>query len=320
MDKRKVWDRREAMALSAAAAAAGMGLVPAAPAGAAPRTLTPRLLPAQRSWTPVPQQAPARDGMAPLPGVQLYYWDTGGDGEAVLLMHPITGSALVWGYQQPVFANAGYRVIAFSRRGFARSESGAPGETSYAVDDIEALLDYLKVGKFHMVGSAAGAFVVPDYAQSHPDRLLSMVVSCSQGGVTEKSYRDKIAAINPPALGALPVSFRELGPSYRAANPEGRAQWERLEEHSRSGPGLVRQAARNRIDFADLEKIRVPTLVMPGDADLYGPPALALEFASHVQGSEVAILSESGHSGYWEQPDAFNATVLEFIGRHRAGR
>ena len=318
MDKQKLWDRRGAMALSLAAAA-GTSLV-SAPVRAAPSAAAPRLLPAQRSWTPVPQQAPARDGMAPLPGVQLYYWDTGGDGEAVLLMHPITGSALVWGYQQPVFAKAGYRVIAFSRRGFARSESGAPGETSYAVDDIEALLDYLKVGKFHMVGSAAGAFVVSDYAQSHPDRLLSMVVSCSQGGVTEKSYRDKIAAISPPGLGALPASFRELGPSYRAANPEGRAEWERLEEHSRSGPGLVRQATRNRIDFADLEKIRVPTLVMPGDADLYGPPALALEFASHVRGSEAVILSESGHSGYWEQPDAFNAMVLDFMRRHRAGR
>ena len=303
------------MALSLAAA--GVALVPQSGRASA-KTVTPRLLPAQRSWTPVPPQAPAKDGMAPLPGVQLYYWDTGGEGEPILLCHPATGSALVWGYQQPVFAKAGYRVIGYSRRGFARSESGPADNGGYTVDDIDALLTYLKVGKFHMVASAAGGFSAPDYAQSYPDRLLSMAITCSQGGVTEKSFRDKIAVINPPAFNALPASFRELGPSYRAAYPQGVAEWARLEEHSQSGDKPVRQASRNRVDFADLEKITVPALVIAGASDLLAPPSLVLEFASHLPNSESAILSESGHSGYWEQPDAFNATVLDFLGRHRA--
>jgi pimeloyl-ACP methyl ester carboxylesterase len=30
----------------------------------------------------------------------------------------------------------------------------------------------------------------------------------------------------------------------------------------------------------------------------------------------VAIAAECGHSIYWERPEFFNQTVLEFIGRH----
>jgi len=66
---------------------------------------------------PLPAQVSASEGIAELPGTRLDYWDTGGEGPAIVLLHPATGSALIWAYQQPVFAKAGYRVIAYSRRG-----------------------------------------------------------------------------------------------------------------------------------------------------------------------------------------------------------
>src|SRR5262245_15721671 len=66
---------------------------------------------------PIPAQVSAKDGVAQLPDSRLWYWDTGGQGVPIVLLHPATGSALIWGYQQPVLAKAGYRVIAFSRRG-----------------------------------------------------------------------------------------------------------------------------------------------------------------------------------------------------------
>ena len=63
---------------------------------------------------PIPEQVPAKEGMAALPDTNLGYWDTGGTGEPVVFLHPASGSALIWLYQQPVFAKAGYRVIAYS--------------------------------------------------------------------------------------------------------------------------------------------------------------------------------------------------------------
>jgi len=58
---------------------------------------------------PIPAQVLAKDGVAQIPDSRLWYWDTGGQGVPIVLLHPSTGSALIWGYQQPVFAKAGYR-------------------------------------------------------------------------------------------------------------------------------------------------------------------------------------------------------------------
>jgi hypothetical protein len=49
---------------------------------------------------PLPQPVPAKEALASLPDTRLWYWDTGGDGAPIVLVHPATGSALIWGYQQ----------------------------------------------------------------------------------------------------------------------------------------------------------------------------------------------------------------------------
>src|SRR5712692_2529522 len=67
---------------------------------------------------PMPPQAPAKEAIAQLGDARLWFWDTGGSGEPMVLLHPAAGSGLIWGYQQPVFAKAGYRVISYSRRGY----------------------------------------------------------------------------------------------------------------------------------------------------------------------------------------------------------
>src|SRR5437773_3911403 len=69
----------------------------------------------------VPQTATAHEGYAELPGVRIWYKDTGGTGVPVILMHAATGSSQVWEHQIPAFTAAGYRVIAYDRRGWGRS-------------------------------------------------------------------------------------------------------------------------------------------------------------------------------------------------------
>jgi pimeloyl-ACP methyl ester carboxylesterase len=137
---------------------------------------------------PLPAQVPAKEGIAELPSARLGYWDTGGEGAAILLLHPATGSALIWGYQRPVFAAAGYRVIAYSRRGHHNSAPVPTDNPGTAVADLHNLVGYLGVGKFHVVGSAAGCSVAIDYALSHPERLLSMTLSSGIGGVRDPDY------------------------------------------------------------------------------------------------------------------------------------
>jgi pimeloyl-ACP methyl ester carboxylesterase len=54
-------------------------------------------------------------------------------------------------------------------------------------------------------------------------------------------------------------------------------------------------------------------LFLTGDADLYVPPPLLKLFTARIGNSQSVIVTGSGHSSYWEQPDAFNRTVLDFI-------
>jgi pimeloyl-ACP methyl ester carboxylesterase len=63
----------------------------------------------------------AAEGYAELPGVRLWYTDTGGDGQALILLHANTGTSANWAPQNADFAAAGYRVIAFDRRGWGQS-------------------------------------------------------------------------------------------------------------------------------------------------------------------------------------------------------
>jgi pimeloyl-ACP methyl ester carboxylesterase len=90
-----------------------------------------------------------------------------------------------------------------------------------------------------------------------------------------------------------------------------------LERTSRpEGAPPPAQTTRNRITFALLEQMKVPTLLLTGDADLYAPPAVLRLFAARIKNSESLVIPEAGHSAYWEQPEIFNRTVLGFIAKH----
>jgi pimeloyl-ACP methyl ester carboxylesterase len=121
--------------------------------------------------------------------------------------------------------------------------------------------------------------------------------------------------IRPKIAEELPRWYWELGPSYRAANPEGVEKWKELNHKSETGKG-ARQKLANTVTPAKLETLSVPALLMTGDADLATPPSIMRMIARHVPNNECVIIAESGHSPYWERPDFYNRTVLDFIGRH----
>jgi pimeloyl-ACP methyl ester carboxylesterase len=264
---------------------------------------------------PIPEQVPATEGMAAFPDTKLGYWDTGGTGEAVVFLHPASGSALVWLYQQPVFARAGYRVIAYSRRNYYNSDSAPEENPGSAAEDLEEFVRYLGVQKFHIVGSAAGGSVAADYALSHPERLLSLTVSSNNLAATQGYIAEAVERIKLEQWDELPRWFRELGPSYRAVNPEGVAKWTELNQKSETGRG-ARQKRVHVVTPEELETIKTPTLLMTGAADMFTPPSIMRMIARHVPNNELIIVPESGHSPYWEQPEFFNRTVLEFIRAH----
>jgi pimeloyl-ACP methyl ester carboxylesterase len=267
-----------------------------------------------RAQTPAPA---IHEAHASINGARIFYIDTGGAGTPVVFLHANTGSSRVWENQIPGFAAAGYRFLAFDRRGWGRTEVDSGALPTTAADDLLGLLDLLGIERIHLVGTAGGAFIALDFALSYPQRLRSLVVANSIGGVQDPDFLELGRRLRPPQFNALPPEVREVGPTYRAANPEGTQRWMDLEKISRpAGPPAPAQPLKNSLSFALLETIRTPTLLLTGGADMYAPPPVLRLFAARIKNSESVIVPEAGHSTYWEQPEVFNRAVLDFIAKH----
>lgn len=262
-------------------------------------------------------ESAASGAYAELPGVKLWFTDSGGTGTPIVLLHANTGTSAVWASQVESFSQAGYRVIAFDRRGWGKSiadPASGPQPGSIA-GDLHALADYLKLERFHLLGVAGGGFAALDYAAWRPERLRSLVIGASTGQITDKEIADIIARLEIPGLRKLPAVYREVGPSYRGANPEGTQRWMEIEGHSRRS-GAPSQPLRTPNTFAKIETILTPTLVLAADADLLAPPALMRIWASHLKSYEWTLMPDSGHAIAWEQPATFNRRVLEFVNQY----
>ena len=122
-------------------------------------------------------------------------------------------------------AEAGYRVIGYSRRGYINSAPFDKSNPGIGSADLHNLVDFLGVRKFHLVASAAGGSIASDYAFTHPDRLYSLTISSNSFGVRDGEIAKAATFIRPKGWDDMPAEFRELGPSYRAANPDGVKAW-----------------------------------------------------------------------------------------------
>ncbi|HUD86444.1 MAG TPA: alpha/beta hydrolase, partial [Xanthobacteraceae bacterium] len=182
--------------------------------------------------------------------------------------------------------------------------------------DLDALASYLKLDTFHLLGIAGGGFAALDYAAWRPERLKSLIVGGSTGSLEDKEIADFIARIAIPDIRKQSAHYREIGPSYRGANPEGTQRWIEIDERSRQ-PGVPFQPPlRTPNTFAKIAAIATATLIIAADADLLAPPALMRIWAAHLKNHEWAVIHDAGHAMAWEQPGAFNDKVIDFLRRH----
>jgi esterase len=109
--------------------------------------------------------------------VRLYYEERG-NGPPILCIHGAGGTALAWADAVDKLARLG-RVIAYDRRGCARSERPQPYERTSVgehADDAAALLDALAAVPAIVVGRSYGGTVATDLALRYPDRVRALVL------------------------------------------------------------------------------------------------------------------------------------------------
>src|SRR5690349_1553135 len=113
---------------------------------------------------------------------QIYY-EAVGSGDALVLSHGLGGNHAIWYQQVPEFAKH-YCVVTWDQRGFGRSTNTANNSgPEAAARDLAAVLDHLKIDRAHLVGQSMGGWAVMGYALAHPERVRSLVLADTLGGI-----------------------------------------------------------------------------------------------------------------------------------------
>lgn len=254
-------------------------------------------------------------------GVRLHYIDEGA-GEPVLLIHGFSlDLRLQWVRPGIVSAlsEAGYRVIAYDKRG--HGASGKPHDpAAYGAPDVEdpiRLLDHLGIDRAHVVGYSRGGRIAHHLRAEHPGRLRSVVLGGYGAGSEEE---DALGAAARSDL-ADAMERGDYRPLVRAVAPELDPEevdaWDRRLREMNDGQALS-AAFRSDLSFPpfterELRTNRVPTLAIIGERD---PFREGVESMGAVMGRlEVLALPGADHATTIERPE-FVTAVLGFLAKH----
>jgi pimeloyl-ACP methyl ester carboxylesterase len=263
-------------------------------------------------------------------GEVIYYEVTGAaDAPTVVLTHGAGGSHAAWFQQVPVLADAGYRVVTWDSRGFGNStivnrELG----TDAAVADLTAILDAVGVERAHVVGQSMGGWWTTGFALAHPDRVATITLSNTVGGLwTDELARHFAAMVAPDARAdAAAIAILDdgtegrlgvhsaLSPAFAERDPARAFLYQQLNTfHSPPMGAVGRALSGGAVGHAALDALGIPILVITSSDDALFPPHLVIESAARLAMAKIVEIADAGHSTYFERPDEYNAALLDFF-------
>jgi pimeloyl-ACP methyl ester carboxylesterase len=244
-------------------------------------------------------------------GVSLYYETFGSEADPVLLLVNGLGSQCINFKVEfcQKFVARHFRVVRFDNRDVGMSSHLDDG-ARYTVEDMAsdgfAVLDAIGAGSAHIAGWSMGGMIVQAMAIHDPDRILSMTsVMSAPGALTGQRDADVVAVFTAaPAVTREEAADRHLA-GLRAWGSPACMDVERITEdayaaYDRSWDPSGRQRQAMAIGSSSsrqeaLGSLRVPTLVVHGDADRLVPLAFGRATAAAVPGARFEIVEGMGH-------------------------
>ncbi len=264
-------------------------------------------------------------------GFRLYYevhgpaLDAPDAATPVLLAHGAGGNAMSWWQQIPALMDR-YTVITFDHRGFGRSpdiEDG-PGRIAFGADTL-ALLDHLDVPRVHFVGHSMGGRTAFALYGRDSERVVSLTYSGTNGGAVDDRYRALRKQLEDDGTLAGTLLSRALAPTYAAEEPAKHFLYRRIRTiNPPRAPEFLQQNGR-MVNFRGTAATRLaqsglPILWVVGEFDRVVHPDLIALSHDVTPGSRFHVIPGAGHSGYFERPDDWNATVRTFLDEVEDGR
>ncbi len=249
-----------------------------------------------------------------------------GSGMPLLFIHGYPLNRSLWDLQVNELADAA-RVLAPDLRGHGGSDP-APGP--YSMDlhaqDCRDFLDTLHVTQpVVLCGLSMGGYIALAFYRKYPERAGGLILAATRAGPDSsegKANRDKgMALARENGVRAITETMlpKMLSPESYQARPELVERVRRMME-STSLEGVLGDLAglRDRPDSTPtLAQIDRPALILHGADDQLIPPAEAEAMHAAIKGAQLQIIPDAGHLLNWEQPEAFNHAVREYLRKTR---
>ena len=225
-------------------------------------------------------------------GFNMYY-ESYGQGEPLLFIHGNGGSINNFLYQVPYFAK-NYRVILADSRAQGKSvDAGDSLSYEMMADDLNALLDSLRLDSCYVIGWSDGGINGLLLAMRHPQKVKKLAV-------TGANLWPDTTAVDPFVYNWARVYNDSL--QKRVQTP--------AVKNERKLAYLLSNEPHIRVD--QLQQIKCPTLVIAGDHDVI-ITRHSLLISESIPKSYLWILPNSGHSTPIFYKDPFNETVADFF-------
>lgn len=257
-----------------------------------------------------------RSGYAPVNEGTLYY-ETAGSGQPLIFVHGMGLDNRMWDEQFHAFSD-NFHVIRYDLRGFGKSSLPA-GDYAHHTD-LYDLMQHLGIAQAHLVGLSMGGRVIIDFAITHPEAVLSLIMVDAVVHGFPFNPNPATEAVNKAAREHGPLEANKVWlkhdlfiPANR--NPTVAAQLEKI-VGSYSGWHWVNKNPWIPIApqaIHQLHKISAPSLVIVGEEDIPDFRAVSDLLHEKISGSEKIVMPGVGHMSNMEGPATFNSHVRAFL-------
>ena len=249
----------------------------------------------------------------------LSYTDQG-SGDAIVLLHGFPLDRRMWDAQVAKLSER-YRVIAPDFRGFGQSRRSDPFTIESLADDVHMFLDQLVAKPCVLAGLSMGGYVALAYVKKYAADLRGLVLVDTKAEADTpqgKEGRAKMIEL-VRAEGAKAVAEQMMPKMLAAGTIQNRPDiakqlrtvMENCPDHTIE---YALAAMRDRPDrTAELPSVKVPTLVIVGDADAITPPDVAKKMADAIPGAKLETVRGAGHMSPMEQPEQVNRAMERFL-------
>ncbi|MDK2916315.1 MAG: non-heme chloroperoxidase [Euryarchaeota archaeon] len=264
--------------------------------------------------------------------IDLYYEDHGA-GKPVVLIHGWPLSSKSWEKQVPALLDAGYRVVAYDRRGFGNSAKPTFGyDYDTLAEDLHRVMTELDLDNATLVGFSMGGGEVARYLGTYGSERVERAVFISailpfllktddnpegvEGSVFDE-FMEGVAADRPAFLSRFLSNFYNVDvfSGNRVSDEVVRLSWNVAA--AASPIGTLDCVPAWLTDFRDdLRSIDVPVLVIHGDADRIVPfAASGKRIPGLVRESRLVVIEGGPHGITWTHAERVNRELLNFLGQ-----